>query len=799
MHVGENSLDKALPFAYPVPWWGLWRFVAGGELLVPGNPDISTAVSAAAAVGYYKVSIVTRTKDREILLKRAAQSVLSQSFKDYCWVVVNDGGDDSVVRRVISGCGIDENRVEIISNKYSLGMEAASNLGVNAVKSEYIVIHDDDDSWAPEFLANTVQFLEENPDHLYGGVVSHSTYISELIRDDEVVEIQRKPYQNRLVGVDLEAVLDKNLFPPISFLFRRSIYDSVGGFDETLPVLGDWLFNLEFLLRANIGVLPKSLAFYHHRDRSDATAPEYRNTVVDQVSLHQQYTPIVRNRFLRRNLNQSAVSLGLTLQAQAVESAGAPVSPRQAAAALPAVQQLSRGESDLAWAIAAANAALADRRFSAIIRNRKLSPVPPNGTWSVVLPLLRKLNVDVPPPHDFDDGAYLAANPDVAAAVRDGKQKSGFAHYIMHGRHEGRARPSGEYRAPAPSGGVAPSARPNHVGPVFDSLPMVRSSHKADGFERVLHVAHHEWHGIRQASAYSPGHKLLISAHETLTEDEKRAIAENAARLGVERICFQGYSENMDALLLYLRSVLGPTIKYYMISHVTTAQFDHRFEMVVIAKLLNRLRFGVLDGIASVKPGFHRAIEGFWPGTIINYAPNIPMVSGRRSAHAEVYAPLDVGWRKNLFTNIMAGSLARNVDVVKTANFPNGLESIHDLRKLRLVGYLRGKDLLDEMARSSLTLIATLAECQPMTQLESLAVGTPALTGPLEVEEFANDPLVTLCTTSHLDNPALLAKDIEKIVEVLRGDSDGMLQMIAQHLDRRHSVATRNYADFLEL
>lgn len=328
---------------------------------------------------------------------------------------------------------------------------------------------------------------------------------------------------------------------------------------------------------------------------------------------------------------------------------------------------------------------------------------------------------------------------------------------------------------------------------------MIRSSHEAAGFEKVLHVAHHEWHGIRQASAYSPGHKLLISAHEAVSDEDKKAIAETIARMGIERICFQGYSENMDGLLLYLRSVLGPTVRYYMVSHVTTAQFDHHFEMIVISRLLNRLRFGVLDGIASVKPGFHRAIEGFWPGTILNYAPKIPMVPGRRSPRAEVYAPLDVGWRKNLFTNIMAGSLARNVDVVKTANFPNGLESIHDLRKLRLVGYLRGRDLLDEMARSSLTLIATLAECQPMTQLESFAVGTPALTGPLEVDEFAGDPLVALCTTGHLDNPALLAKDIEKIVDVLQGDPDGMLQMIAQHLDRRHAVATRNYADFLEL
>lgn len=175
------------------------------------------------------------------------------------------------------------------------------------------------------------------------------------------------------------------------------------------------------------------------------------------------------------------------------------------------------------------------------------------------------------------------------------------------------------------------------------------------------------------------------------------------------------------------------------------------------------------------------------------------MPRGRRSPQVEVYAPLDIGWRKNLFTNVMAASLASNVDTVKTANFPNGLENLHDLHKLRLVGYLRGRDLLDEMARSSLTLIATLAECQPMTQLESFAAGTPALTGPLELVEFDKDPLIKLCTTYHLDNPALLAKDIEKIVDAVRGDPEAIEQMIAAHLEHRHEIATQNYAEFLEI
>jgi hypothetical protein len=86
-----------------------------------------------------------------------------------------------------------------------------------------------------------------------------------------------------------------------------------------------------------------------------------------------------------------------------------------------------------------------------------------------------------------------------------------------------------------------------------------------------------------------------------------------------------------------------------------------------------------------------------------------------------------------------------------------------------------------------------------MTQLESFAVGTPAITGPLDVAEFADDPLVKLCTTYHLDNPALLARDIERVVDLVIHDPNAVEQMIANHLANRHRIATQAYADFLEL
>ena len=751
-----------------------------------------------------RVAVVTRTRSRPLLLQRAAQSVSRQTFRDFAWVVVNDGGEAEAARSIVEGAGLDRDRILFLSLPESRGMEAASNAGIAASRSEFVVIHDDDDSWAPDFLEKTVAFLSGPQGRRYGGVITHSIHVSEDIRDDQVIERQRRPFQTAARDVQLAQMIRGNFFPPISFLFRRSVFDEIGGFNEDLPVLGDWFFNLEFLLKADIGVLPEPLAFYHHRDQAPV-ADIYANSVIAEGHRHDELAAVVRNGFLRRHMDKAAVALSLVFShiddmrpgevAAAPGATHRPPPPRDTAGA--------EDRADLDWVVASVNRSLARKSLTTFVRSLRIRPLEPDAGWNQALSALQKLKVPVPIPDHFDEAAYLADNPDVAAAVQKGQLHSGYLHFLLFGRFEGRRRP-GRHAA----GNIAEAhddARPDPASrsvlkAVFDTPAMLRAAHRVAGFERVLHVAHHEWHGIRQATAYCPGHKLLIPADGPLEEADKIQIAEEIQALGITHVVFQGYSENADQLLLSLKSRFGAGLRCHAVTHVTTAQFEHHFEMVMQARLLIRLRMGSLQGLASVKPDFGAVFEHYWPGLIVNFAPDLPSQRHRRPPDMRsVYAPLDPGWRKNMYTNVLGALTAENVEQVKTANFPNGLESLVNLDRLRLVGYLRGRDLFEEMARSSLVLLATLAECQPMTQLESLAVGTPAMTGPLSIREFDDDPLIRLCTTPHLDNPALLARDVERVVAARHDDPAAIEEMITDHLARRHALAAQRYADFLAL
>ena len=110
-----------------------------------------------------KVAVITRTKNRNILLPRAINSVLSQTSPEWVHVIINDGGDTEELESTI--LPFRENygdRLIVIHNEFSLGMEAASNKAIMAVDSDYIVIHDDDDSWQETFLEETIAVLENN-------------------------------------------------------------------------------------------------------------------------------------------------------------------------------------------------------------------------------------------------------------------------------------------------------------------------------------------------------------------------------------------------------------------------------------------------------------------------------------------------------------------------------------------------------------------------------------------------------------------------------------------------------------
>jgi len=260
------------------------------------------------SVGIPEVAIITRTKDRVLLLDRCIRTVLAQTSSDWVHVIVNDGGNPEPVSHLAARYrDAYEGRLDIIHNDDSIGMEAASNTGVRSTDSRYIVILDDDDSWAPTFLEEMTQALRKETWEETRGIFCHTRIIYEEIRDDQVVETGRADFNQGISAIELLRLFAWNRFTPVCFLFERAALDEVGLFDESLPVIGDWEFNIRFLSKYEIAVYPKTLAFWHQRPRVQGI---YGNSVHHGQDLHQLYRARLGNRWLRDSLRRGTTDFG---------------------------------------------------------------------------------------------------------------------------------------------------------------------------------------------------------------------------------------------------------------------------------------------------------------------------------------------------------------------------------------------------------------------------------------------------------------------------------------------------------
>lgn len=258
------------------------------------------------------VAVIVRTKNRPQFLRRALQDIFGQTYSGFHVVIVNDGGSAEQVESVVSELPeTARGRIDTIHHGQSQGMESASNSGIRSCDSKYIVIHDDDDLWHPEFLARTVHYLDNSSD---AGVVVRTNIRYEEIIDGEIRETGSAPFWENIRQISLGDMLSVNRAVPISFLYRRALHEELGYYDGRLQVCGDWEFNLRVLVRHSVGFLDgEPLAFWSQRP---AAAGDDANSIFGKARDHERSDRRIRDDYLRRDLANGG--LGTLLQISAV-------------------------------------------------------------------------------------------------------------------------------------------------------------------------------------------------------------------------------------------------------------------------------------------------------------------------------------------------------------------------------------------------------------------------------------------------------------------------------------------------
>ena len=258
-----------------------------------------------------KVDIIMRTKDRLIFLERGIKSVISQSYKDWELCIVNDGGDSGDIKNLINKFTNYSKQIKVINHKNSKGRWVAANAGIKATNGELVVIHDDDDTWHPDFLKKCVEKLQEPIGYgEIGGVVTKTQIICEKLKDTKIKLVKKKLWyyhHDNKPCISITDVAKTNQFPPICWVFYRKCFEKIGYFNEAFPVHGDWEFLLRFMANFDILFIEDVLAYYHIRIKGKGSSG---NTVTNLTHKHILYHDLIVNKYIREDIKNNKVGLG---------------------------------------------------------------------------------------------------------------------------------------------------------------------------------------------------------------------------------------------------------------------------------------------------------------------------------------------------------------------------------------------------------------------------------------------------------------------------------------------------------
>lgn len=255
-----------------------------------------------------RVSIIVRTKDRPYFLARALTDIAAQSFDDAEVIVVNDGGDRISVDKVVGAAAISD-RVRVVDSPSPTGRCVAANAGLRAAVAPFVVLHDDDDLWHPEFLRRAVANLEASTDD--AGVMVATEIIYEERHANGWRETSRVPFWGGMDGVTFTSLLEVNRAVPISFLYRRAVHDEVGYYDESLDAVEDWEFYLRLTAVHPVAFLGGTpLAYWTQRPQARGIDA---NSMFELASAHERDDLVVRDRALRAWAEKNGAGLPLYL------------------------------------------------------------------------------------------------------------------------------------------------------------------------------------------------------------------------------------------------------------------------------------------------------------------------------------------------------------------------------------------------------------------------------------------------------------------------------------------------------
>ncbi len=146
------------------------------------------------------VSVIIPFYKKHLFLKKAVDSVLSQTYEDFEIIIIHDDPEDKNLEFINNIKSLD-NRIIILKNSDNLGAGLSRNEGIRIAKGKYIAFLDADDVWYPNKLSNQIHFMENNNYEF-----SHTSYEIVNLNDQIIskrIASEKLDYQKLIKSCDI--------------------------------------------------------------------------------------------------------------------------------------------------------------------------------------------------------------------------------------------------------------------------------------------------------------------------------------------------------------------------------------------------------------------------------------------------------------------------------------------------------------------------------------------------------------------------------------------------------------------
>ena len=238
------------------------------------------------------ISVVIPTYNRVSTLGRAVQSVLAQTFADLELIVVDDGSTDDTALLLAA---FDDPRLRVIRLEESRGAAAARNLGASEAKGKFLAFQDSDDEWLLDKLRLQLDMLNADQEIV---MVCCSYFV---LPASGLPCLQLASSWMKLGYWSVDKLSQFHFIAP-TWLLKRDVFDSVGGFDAELDNLEDWELALRLFNTGRIVVAHQPLVVKHGGNDGLNEVRSYRIQSLQRIlDVHQNVlmsAPVLRAEML---------------------------------------------------------------------------------------------------------------------------------------------------------------------------------------------------------------------------------------------------------------------------------------------------------------------------------------------------------------------------------------------------------------------------------------------------------------------------------------------------------------------